>query len=415
MTFWIITAALTLAVAAILARAALHGRDTGEPPAAYDLRVYRDQLKEIERDAARGIIAPEEAERMRAEVARRILAADAALQSSTTSPAAKGPVTAMIALSALILVGGAFALYTRLGAYDGETLQPYGDLALKERLAKAEEVRRTRPAQAEAEAQTPPLDLPAADANFLTLMERLREAVTQRPDDLQGHVLLARNEAALGNFKAAYTAQSRILAIKGDEASAQDYADYADLLILAAGGYVSPEAEAALAAALTRDEKNGPARYYYALMLSQTGRPDRAFRIWETQLKDGPADAPWIAPIRQQIEEMAFRAGVRFTLPPEAPVAGLPGPTGEDMQNAAQMSEADRQQMIRGMVDRLSDRLATEGGTPEEWARLIGALGVLGDTERATAILAEARSKFAAQPEALEAVNAAARQAGLGE
>ena len=132
-----------------------------------------------------------------------------------------------------------------------------------------------------------------------------------RADDLSVGVikgLLARNEAALGNFKAAYEAQQAVLSIKGAEATASDYADYADMMILAAGGYVSPEAENALRGALARDASNGTARYYMGLMAAQTGRPDQAFRVWDALLKEGPSDAPWIAPIRSQIEEMAARA-----------------------------------------------------------------------------------------------------------
>ena len=69
--------------------------------------------------------------------------------------------------------------------------------------------------------------------------------------------------------------------------------------------------------------------------------------------------------------------------------------------------------MIQGMVAQLSDRLATEGGSAQEWARLIGALDVLGQTERATAIYNEAQQVFADAPQALAIIQAAARQAGL--
>ena len=79
------------------------------------------------------------------------------------------------------------------------------------------------------------------------------------------------------------------------------------------------------------------------------------------------------------------------------------------------MSAEDRQQMIRGMVEGLSDRLATTGGTPQEWARLIGALTVLNQTERAQAIYAEAQEVFAEVPEALATITAAAKQAGLSQ
>ena len=80
MGFWIIIGSLALGVGAVLALALLRGRKGDVPPAAYDLQVYRDQLKEVDRDLARGVIAPAEAERVRTEVSRRVLAADAELQ-----------------------------------------------------------------------------------------------------------------------------------------------------------------------------------------------------------------------------------------------------------------------------------------------------------------------------------------------
>jgi cytochrome c-type biogenesis protein CcmH len=84
------------------------------------------------------------------------------------------------------------------------------------------------------------------------------------------------------------------------------------------------------------------------------------------------------------------------------------------MQAAEAMSADDRQAMIQGMVEGLATRLATEGGPPEDWARLIAALGVLGQTERARAILSEARTVF---PDAAmrAPIEAAAAQAGLIE
>ncbi|MBD3764142.1 MAG: c-type cytochrome biogenesis protein CcmI, partial [Rhodobacterales bacterium] len=81
----------------------------------------------------------------------------------------------------------------------------------------------------------------------------------------------------------------------------------------------------------------------------------------------------------------------------------------------ADMTEEERQAMIRSMVDGLAERLATEGGGAQDWARLIGALGVLGDTDRARTIWAEAQGVFADRPEDLAAVRAAARQAGVAE
>ena len=71
--------------------------------------------------------------------------------------------------------------------------------------------------------------------------------------------------------------------------------------------------------------------------------------------------------------------------------------------------------MIRGMVDRLSDRLNTEGGPATDWARLISSLGILGDTERAKTIYGEAQKVFAGHDADLATIRAAAEQAGVAE
>jgi cytochrome c-type biogenesis protein CcmH len=203
--FWFLTVALTGAVAAILVKALMRGRrDTG-PAEAFDLQVYRDQLDEIERDAARGVIAPEDADRLRTEVSRRILAADNRIQKSPTD-AAQGGRSGMVfpALLALALLGGGIGMYWQLGA------PGYGDLGLERRKEMAREARETRPTQEQAEAEvanaglTPQLGQPPAE--YLDLVTKLRSAVVERPDDLQGQTLLASSEAALGNYVAAVLA-----------------------------------------------------------------------------------------------------------------------------------------------------------------------------------------------------------------
>ena len=77
------------------------------------------------------------------------------------------------------------------------------------------------------------------------------------------------------------------------------------------------------------------------------------------------------------------------------------------------MAPADQQAMIAGMVDGLAARLAAEGGPPEDWARLIRSLGVLGRKDEAQAILAEARETHAGDAAGLAAIEAAGREAGL--
>src|SRR6056297_3556463 len=87
MAFWIIALVLALIVAGLLARALTRGTEGQEHPAAYDLRVYRDQLKEIDKDVSRGVIGEDDGERLRSEVSRRILSADAQLRHAEESKA----------------------------------------------------------------------------------------------------------------------------------------------------------------------------------------------------------------------------------------------------------------------------------------------------------------------------------------
>ena len=79
MGFWMVAGLLALLIGAALVLAAWRKRDESDPAAAYDLQVYRDQLREIDKDLAKGVLSEDEAERTRTEVARRVLEADRAL------------------------------------------------------------------------------------------------------------------------------------------------------------------------------------------------------------------------------------------------------------------------------------------------------------------------------------------------
>ena len=406
MLFWIVTGCLTLFVVATLARAFVRGHDDDRPPAAYDLEVYRDQLKEVDRDLARGVVSEADAERTRTEVSRRILAADAAMQQSSAQIGTRRTSgTAILAgVVAAGLIGGTYVIYLELGA------PGYGDLALRDRIEAAQILRSDRPSQESAEAglpDTPPGD---ADPDYVALVERLRQAVAARPDDVQGLTLLRQSEARLGKFSAAHDAKAREIALKGAAATAEDFSQYADLLILAAGGYVSPEAEQILERTLAMNPADGPARYYFGLMMAQTGRPDTALRIWDQLMREGPADAPWIPAIDAQIDDMAMRAGVDYARPA---IGTSRGPSAADIEAAGEMSPAERMEMIQGMVAGLSDRLATDGGPVEDWAQLISALGVLGQMDRAAAIFENAKQVFGTDPRAMDVLNRVADRVGL--
>ncbi|MGP9789770.1 c-type cytochrome biogenesis protein CcmI [Roseinatronobacter sp. NSM] len=374
------------------------------------MRVYRDQLREVDRDLTRGTLAPTEAERLRLEIQRRVLDLDKGGRSVgvASSRAARWVMVGVIAA----LLGGAGALYLHLGAVD------YPDQPLAQRHADAANARATRPAQAQLEAEFAQLqpDAPEFDdrAELEPMVAQLRAALASRPDDLRGHILLAQNESRLGNFSAAAVAQSRVVALRGDEAEVQDHAFLLDLMVLAAGGMVSPEAEGVIEQILRRDPTNGVALYYTGRMYMQTGRPDLTFRVWRRLHDQSAGDAPWMPEIRAALPELAQISGEpRYQLPPRPAPASASGPSAADIDAAMEMSGEDRAAMIEDMVASLSARLANDGGTAEDWAQLVRALAVLDRREQATAILQEARTVFAARAEDLALINRVAADIGL--
>lgn len=405
MLFWILASALVALIGLLFVLALLRRHGAAAPTAAYDVQVYRDQLSEVEKDLARGVISTEEAGRSKLEISRRMLEADRKAQTAQSAAEAPRGVSVLAAGLVVAALGAAFALYQYLGAAG------MPDAPLKARFVEADKIYANRPSQDEAEqaaleARGP---APEADPKFTELMERLRKTVEERPDDPRGLQLLASNEMNMGNFHAGWEAQSRLITLKGDAATAEDYATLGEFQTIAAGGLVTSDAEAAFAKALEIDRSNPQALYYLGMMMGQNDRPDRAFRLWDTLLRKSNPNDPWVPVVMQNIEALAWLAGEENYTPPMT----TRGPSAADMAAASEMNPEERMQLIRGMVDQLNTRLAQEGGTVDDWAKLISSLRMIGEEERANNVLTEARGKFAEAPDDLAKIEAAA-QAPVG-
>ncbi len=414
MVFWIPAGVITiLAILWVIIPLLKREKSTPAARASYDVQVFKDQLKEIDSDEARGVITPAEAVRIRTEVSRRLLAA--AKEEEAEAPAPNAPQTATYGLAAVVVAAsilGGLGLYRSWGA-PGQQDVPYAiNLAQQQAAAAAAN---DRPSQSEAEAiilaqRQEAGNLPDLAALSQTrdgaLLAQLAEVLKDRPDDLQGHRLLANNLAAAGRFIEAHAAEDKVLEILGDAVTPDDHLEHAELMILAAEGYVSPDSISALDKVMRSIPENPKARYYGGLALAQYGKFRQAYIMWNQLLQEGPEDAPWIPSIRANIEDLAAKAAAEGNAP-------LAGPSAQQVADAGAMSQADRQDMIRSMVAQLTERLATDGGSVDEWVRLIGANKVLGEAEAEAKALADARTAFADNPAALARINQAAGQAGM--
>jgi cytochrome c-type biogenesis protein CcmH len=77
------------------------------------------------------------------------------------------------------------------------------------------------------------------------------------------------------------------------------------------------------------------------------------------------------------------------------------------------MNDADRNAMIRSMVDRLATRLKQNGDDVEGWLRLVRAYLVMGDRDKALGASTDARQAVARDSERLRQLNEGLKTLGL--
>ncbi len=141
-------------------------------------------------------------------------------------------------------------------------------------------------------------------------------------------------------------------------------------------------------------------RFYLGLAAEQAGDNAKAVEIGDKLVADAPEDAGWAKMVRQRIARLNGDAAPMAQSAAGAGIAALP---------------ADQQQTaIRGMVEQLAARLARQGGSVEEWARLVRAYTVLKDPDRARAVLIDAKKALAADSAATEQLTSLARDLGIG-
>lgn len=397
MTFWIFAGGLSALTLAVMLWPLMRPKAQSAMRSSYDVQIYKDQLKEVEADLARGTLSEAEANASRTEVSRRLLAAADAEAGETTSGNATLNLSRALAIVVCIAVlAGGFGIYQQLG------VQGMPDFPLAERASSRPTQEAAEKAAAQDGAGLP--DIQQIDPKHLELVEQLKEVLGDRPDDLRGHQMLADNLAQLGMYAEARDVQDNVMRILGEDATAADYSSHAEIMIVAANWYVSPKAEEALANAFEIDPSDQRARYYAGILMIQRQDYAQTYSLWMGLLNEGPADAPWIPIIESQIGAVAAEAGITSG-------DSLVGPSDAQVNAAADMSDDERTEMVRNMVSQLSERLATDGGSANEWAQLIRAYGVLGEMSNASEVWNEAKELFADSAEDIAILLEAARDA----
>lgn len=390
--FWILSGPMVLAVLAALLWPLTRRREEAGRRAAFDLKVYKDQLKEVDRDRDRGLLTDDQAAAARTEIERRMLKAvenreeEEAVAGRGGSTVARG-----VAMGGVVLaVALAIAFYFEAGS----PYLPDQPLASRGLSAKS---------HASAASLSERLNAP----DMRAAVARLAEKLSNNPNDIEGWTMLARSYVIMDRMDDAANAYEKAFEA-AKEKDSDIAADYAEVLVARAGNVFTDDALRLFQKARALDPMNPKAIFYVALGKARRGDLAAALREWADLGALSPPDAPWMEAVRFQMARAAERLGVSLEgVRPSARALALakanpdrlapmgtsaneaesamPGPTREDMDAAAEMSDSDRAAMIRSMVDGLAEKLGKNPDDLAGWKRLARAYEVLGETEKARA------------------------------
>lgn len=372
MLFWILAAVLTAAVLLFIVPPLLRSGAAAPDRDAFDREVYRDQLDELERDRARGLINDAQAEAAKAEIARRMLAT-AEKSGSAATPAPPRSARVLAVLLALVLPLGALSVYGLYGRPDLPA-QPLASRNLEQ------------------ERGGPPKTVLAA-------MDKLKAQLAENPNDLQGWLILGQAYAKMGRNADAADALRHAVALNKDDVELQGL--FGETLVSANDGMVPEEAVKAFDAVLAKEPKDPRARFFAALARYQAGDRQDALNRWGALMAESPADAPWVPVLRDQIREAAIALDMdpaKVTpqpLPAEQKPAGpvAQGQTGQTSPNGQAAEGQSQDEMIRGMVAGLAARLDADPSDVEGWLKLARSYGVLGEPAKALEAARKARER----------------------
>lgn len=194
---------------------------------AFDLQVYEDQLRELQRDLDGRLIDDDQAEAARIEIKRRMLAASEHGHVATGASATVWRSTVMPIALAFSVPVGCSTLYLMLGAPE----LPSSPLAARAGPATQTATQVTSQAsmpapsagstfQPTAEQRAEILALPKTeqDEQINAMVDGLEQRLmTSTPDDLDGWMMLGRSRKVLGDPAAAAAAYQKALALLGSD------------------------------------------------------------------------------------------------------------------------------------------------------------------------------------------------------
>ena len=371
MVLWFVFALMTAALLAAVLRPVLRGSEQPDPQEIQSeagLAVYRDQLREIEADQERGLIAEAEAESAKAEVARRLLGHAKETGTGQNAPPKKSTATLVSYAAAAVIPLAAISTYLVIGA------PSLPDAPLEARKS-----------------------IPAEQASVAELIGKVEQRLASNPNDGQGWAVIAPVYMRIGRFDEAAIAFQKANAILGE--NVRFILGFAQARMLANNGLVTDEVRSAYRRIKQIDPSNTEAAFGLALAKEQDGDLKGARADYQAMLAGAPENANWKEPLVQRIKSLNERLG-------DVPAANDPSENKPAADAIAKLPADDQAKAIEAMVEQLAKRLKLDGKNLPDWKRLIRAYAVLGNKEKFEEAVRGARQNFEDNESALGEIDA---------
>lgn len=245
---------------------------------------------------------------------------------------------------------------------------------------------------------------------------QLERKLMRAPNDPAGWRMLGWSHFETGDLMRSAAAYRRAAEIEPE--NAENWSSLGEALQTASTD-VSPEAATAFERALRLDRTDPRARYFVAVQKDLRGQHEPAVADWIALLRDTPPGAPWESDLRRTILQVAekHKIDVSGRMPSgsqaTAATAAIPGPTPEQLAAASSIPPGQQSEMVKGMVDRLANRLKREPKDADGWMRLMRARMVLGETEAAREAHQSGLAAFRQDPSTRAKLDRAARDLGV--
>jgi cytochrome c-type biogenesis protein CcmH len=296
--FWVIAALLLVGALLLLlpalwtARSEVEGQGGG-----VNVAVYRDQLKEAERDLAADVITPERFEQLRGEIQRRVLEDTQAAAVAAGPTVSRQPARRMALALALMIPAASVATYLVLG--EPEATAPF---------------------------VPPPTSAAGGDRHEVTpeqiqrMVAALAERLKAEPDNPEGWLMLGRSYTAMGRYSDAALAFRKASALMPGDANV--LADLADVVGMAQGKRLAGEPARLVQQALDADPRNIKALALAGSVAFEAKDYAAARGFWERLVPLVPADSDMARSVQGSIAETRqLESGVPASPAPAVPVA----------------------------------------------------------------------------------------------